>query len=460
MNLDEQLRAALDREAEMQQGPAPDVDRLISGGKVRRRRRNLVRFGVAAALAVVLMAVGLEGQRRMSVDPAPADPLPTVQALGSLGRLAYGIDGDIYVADADGRNPVRVADGAPSEEGFCGGFWGEGPIWSPDGRYLAYRGDGGEAIPSTCDRTVNISDSAGRRVASFPGEGWTIAWSPDSTRVAVWVDFYRRRTLAVYGLDGVRQALLAMPPGWSAPGDVDPVWSPDGASLLVPGAAEVPVDCDSVPGGAEVPVDGSTPSCCRWTTRDRICRPGTRPTEPRSPTSPRRGSSLRLPMVPRRACWSPVASRTSRHCRHPSCGRPRAIGSPSSRKQAESRRRRAVRPSSPCSTWRAEAWCRWPIVGGGHGLKSIKFSPEGDEILFTRMEASVSPLSGAFTSTAPTPTDSWPAPVGATGKSAEPQVSCSLTCGFSIRGPRRCFAPSSDRDPTHADANQQACLCI
>ena len=45
MNLDEQLRAALDREAEMQQGPAPDVDRLISGGKVRRRRRN--RFGSA-----------------------------------------------------------------------------------------------------------------------------------------------------------------------------------------------------------------------------------------------------------------------------------------------------------------------------------------------------------------------------------------------------------------------------
>ena len=79
--------------------------------------------------------------------PPLADPASTVQALGSLGRLAYGIDGDIYVADADGRNPVRVADGAPSKEGFCGGYWGEGPIWSPDGRYLAYRGDGGEAIP-------------------------------------------------------------------------------------------------------------------------------------------------------------------------------------------------------------------------------------------------------------------------------------------------------------------------
>ena len=124
---------------------------------------------------------------------------------------------------------------------------GEGPIWSPDGRYLAYRGDGGEAIPRSCDRTVNISDSAGHRVASFPGDGWAIAWSPDSTGVAVWADFYQAPKLEVYGLDGVRQAVLPMPAGWSALGDVDPVWSADGASLLVPG-------------GVEVPVDGSTPS--------------------------------------------------------------------------------------------------------------------------------------------------------------------------------------------------------
>ena len=62
----------------------------------------------------------------------------------------------------------------------------------------------------------------------------------------MWDDFYGDAKLEIYGLDGVRQALLTMPPGWHAPGDVDPVWSPDGASLLVPG-------------GAEIPVDGSTP---------------------------------------------------------------------------------------------------------------------------------------------------------------------------------------------------------
>ena len=92
----------------------------------------------------------------------------------------------------------------------------------------------------TCDRTVNISDSAGHRVASFPGEGWAIAWSPDSTRVAAWVDFYGDAKLGIYGLDGVRQALLTVPPDGLRAGDVDPVWSPDGTSLLVPTAWRSP----------------------------------------------------------------------------------------------------------------------------------------------------------------------------------------------------------------------------
>ena len=90
----------------------------------------------------MLVAGGAYGVTKVAhgtADPDPAGPGPTVQALGSLGRLAYGIDGDIYVADADGSNPVRIADGAPAP-GNCGGYGGG--VWSPDGRYLAYRGHG------------------------------------------------------------------------------------------------------------------------------------------------------------------------------------------------------------------------------------------------------------------------------------------------------------------------------
>ena len=57
--------------------------------------------------------------------------------------------------------------------------------------------------------------------------------------------------LAVYGLDGERQAVLTLPPGLMAPGDYDPVWSADGASLMVPH-------------GVKIPLDGTTPRKLPW----------------------------------------------------------------------------------------------------------------------------------------------------------------------------------------------------
>ena len=94
---------------------ALDADAVLHRARRSRNRRRII-GAVAATVAVTLaLVVGLASQRRLSADPDPAAPRPTVQVVGSLGRLAYGIDGDIYVADADGRNPVRIADGAPQQ---------------------------------------------------------------------------------------------------------------------------------------------------------------------------------------------------------------------------------------------------------------------------------------------------------------------------------------------------------
>ena len=181
-------------------------------------------------------------------DATPADR-PVEPQPAASGTLAYVLDGDIYVADPDGSNAVRIANGRPDEDctgRFDGRSYGaEGSMWSPDGRYLAYRyGDcsdpkiGGE-----------ISDTEGNVLAKFPHQGWEIAWSPDSTRVAVWDHFSYEPNdppvIAVFGLDGARLAQLTMPPGWTPSGDHDPKWMPDGKSVWVE--------------KWELPLDGSTP---------------------------------------------------------------------------------------------------------------------------------------------------------------------------------------------------------
>jgi Tol biopolymer transport system component len=126
-------------------------------------------------------------------------------------------------------------------------------MWSPDGRYLAYRrftDCGSDDSPRP--RDVVISDAEGNVLASFPAQGWDIRWSPDSTRVAVWDTF--GETIGVYGPDGSRQARLAMPTWWSLPGDYDPSWTPDGTSLIVPSLVGHNVEYD-----VELPLDGGTP---------------------------------------------------------------------------------------------------------------------------------------------------------------------------------------------------------
>ncbi len=53
MNLGDALRDTFSQEADMQTSTPPDVDALIHGGRVRRRRRNMTRIGLTAAMVVL-----------------------------------------------------------------------------------------------------------------------------------------------------------------------------------------------------------------------------------------------------------------------------------------------------------------------------------------------------------------------------------------------------------------------
>jgi hypothetical protein len=193
--------------------------------KLRNRRISVGGLSIAFVILSITALARADGRKDPTLSASPAPML-----IGTY-RLAYERRGEIYVAGANGRNPVHIL---PSSTGSRCDSWG-GPSWAPDGRYVAFR--------CRSPWTVTIADPRGRIVSSFRvGMGWHVAWSPDSTQVAVWArkddSPGGRRTIAVYGIDGALQKLLSVP---RFSGDYDPSWSPDGRSIFV-SALEIPVD--------------------------------------------------------------------------------------------------------------------------------------------------------------------------------------------------------------------------
>ena len=288
---DDAIRAFLADEARRAVAAAPSLDAAVGrlaprveGRPSRTSQRLLVLLAATLLLMAALgtaIAIG-SGVLR----------LPLINEDLTLPRLAYEIDGDIYLADWDGENAVRVADGsAVAGDPQCQGLGGEGSIWAPDGRHFAFR----STWTDECPGEVHVLDADGRLVATVPGSGWDVSWSPDSSRFATWVDFFQ--TIGIYGIDGERQALLMV--DGEAPltadsgcrpddADLDPVWSPDGGSVLVR--------------PCEVPIDGGTP-------------------RPLSRTDPRVGISSTLNEV----AFSPDGTRIARVTREGDAGTDLAI---------------------------------------------------------------------------------------------------------------------------------------
>jgi Tol biopolymer transport system component len=326
------------------------ASRMIRNGTATRFTRRVL---LATVAIVVLTTAACSGEAVPS-GSTPADraiqPSPT-----ALGALAYGVDGDIYVADWDGANPVRIANGRPvNGNDNCSRpeYFTEGPIWSPDGRYLSYW--------RCLWGTVMINDLEGNLVASFPGEGWLISWSPDSTRLAVWIRW--GKTIGVYGLDGERQTVLTLPPGLMAPGDFDPMWSRDGASLLVPR-------------GVEIPLDGSTPRQL----------PSSDPRSYGDATYSPDGSRVAYvtygPLVLAAADGSNAREVIGPWCQNP-------VWSPTGDRVAFAYSETGDWPPTELRVIDVATGTVTSLagVGGSDMLFVIEFSPEGDQILFSRTE--------------------------------------------------------------------------
>ena len=191
-----------------------------SSSGVRTVARSDLRWSTALILLLATLAL-VGGAILVGARLTPPSPIPT----GGLGRLAYELDGDIYVADWDARNPIRIGSASSTEN--CEAAHLDGGLWSPDGRYLAYR----SGSKAGCTPSVHISDAQGKVVASWAAAvGWDVAWAPDSRRVVAWgtVD----GTIDIRGVDGVLQAELTLPEGCVC-GDYDPMWAHDARAILI-----------------------------------------------------------------------------------------------------------------------------------------------------------------------------------------------------------------------------------
>jgi Tol biopolymer transport system component len=191
---------------DLSNSPAPDIAPAVSpDGKQ-------VAFISSRGGHLALYVAGSDGKGLRRVSPslfatAPNEGLAEIAWSGDSRRLAAAVGGNtphrpgLYVADLRGgwRTIARDIDAGQSR-----------PSWSPDGRLLAYTTNSG---------AIQVVSASGKRLWSVPGEGGS-AWSLND-RLAVSANSY---TINVYETLGHR---LATFPGQSF------AWAPTSGLLAV-----------------------------------------------------------------------------------------------------------------------------------------------------------------------------------------------------------------------------------
>ena len=196
MNLDEQFRAVLNQEAEMQTPTRPDVEELIIGGQTRLRHRRNTRLGIAAA-AVVLVVGGAYGVTHVDRGSTRSEPGIATQPAQPSDPTTNPTPYPGLSADLPGPGTYRkivgfdTHSGAPIEVDLtfedAGWYAGSQPVITADDESNA-AGLGvfeARAVPSTSGCSASEAGKPGfREAATTPDAlGRQLAELPKSTVV-------------------------------------------------------------------------------------------------------------------------------------------------------------------------------------------------------------------------------------------------------------------------------------
>ena len=197
----------------------------------------------AANRAPQLYAVPAAGgaSQNLTRTPSVAHYHPTPSPDGA--RVAFiGLDSGAYALwtmSRDGSDRRRLASAMMSP-----------PSWSPDGRWLVYRGTDGSVA------AIGVED---RRVVTITADGELPSWSPDGRRIAfVRGESYFVVTEGVERQVGVGLRVLTEFGRWA------PSWSPDGTRFVIAAGAPEPNWSPTGPSDLYV-VDASTGAAARLT---------------------------------------------------------------------------------------------------------------------------------------------------------------------------------------------------
>lgn len=148
--------------------------------------------------------------------------LPAAAGTADPARIAFSSDRDgdleIYAADPDGSDPVRLTTN-PADD--------RNPAWAPDGSQLAFDSD----RDHTREIYLVAADGTGTTRLTDEADGaHSPAWSPDGSRIAfvAHCDETDSDDLFVMNADGTGRAAV------TTSTDVDeygPAWSPDGSQI-------------------------------------------------------------------------------------------------------------------------------------------------------------------------------------------------------------------------------------